>query len=336
MSGRLLNTATTLAIAAVLSVALFVTIAVNHRTPAGQPTLFVVRSGEAFSSVKDRLAAEGLVGYPRALAVYATLRRDDRRVKAGTYLLDRGVRARDILQRLVAGDVHRVAVTIPEGFMSRQIVDVLAKDVQIDTTALADLMTDPELLSQAGIDAPSLEGYLFPDTYLIPWDSSPREIVRAMMAKLDEVFDDAKKARAEEIGLSRHEALTLASIVEAEARLKEELGMISAVYHNRLDKGMRLEADPTVAYAMGGYKGRLFYRDLEIDSPYNTYKYAGLPPGPICSPGEAAITAALYPDTSCKAIYFVAQGDGAHIFSQTLSDHLAAVKKVRQQRSSGK
>jgi UPF0755 protein len=131
--------------------------------------------------------------------------------------------------------------------------------------------------------------------------------------------------------MTPHEVLTLASIVEAESRVPDERARISAVYHNRLRRKMRLEADPTVAYAMGGYKGRLLYADLEIDSPYNTYRRFGLPIGPICSPGEASIRAALYPDTTADDLYFVARGDGSHIFSKTLKEHNAAVRKVRRE-----
>jgi UPF0755 protein len=131
--------------------------------------------------------------------------------------------------------------------------------------------------------------------------------------------------------MTPHEVLTLASIIEAESRVPEERARISSVYHNRLRRKMRLEADPTVAYAMGGYKGRLLYADLEIDSPYNTYRRTGLPIGPICSPGEASIRAALYPDTTVDDLYFVARGDGTHIFSRTLKEHNAAVRRVRRE-----
>jgi UPF0755 protein len=306
------------------------TMALYQRPTAGPPVLFTVQSGEAFSTIRDRLANDGLVGRPRAWALYAMFRRYDRQIKAGTYLLTPGERPKDILSKLVAGEIHRVSITIPEGFMHRQIAGVLGSQVNVDSTQFARLLTDDLLLADFQIEGSSVEGYLFPDTYLIPWGLGPREIARTMIARLDEVFDDTLRARAEEMGLTRHELLTLASIVEAETKLADELPRVSAVYHNRLRKGMRLEADPTVAYAMGGYKGRLFYRDLEIDSPYNTYKHDGLPPGPICNPGRAAIVAALYPDTTSTAMYFVAQGDGRHVFSRTLSEHLAAVRKVRE------
>ncbi|UCG53447.1 MAG: endolytic transglycosylase MltG [Candidatus Latescibacterota bacterium] len=299
------------------------------------PVLFTVNSGEPFSVIARRLSEEGLIKHRRAVSLYAWLRRYDRQVKAGTYNIARDESPRDIIKKLVMGDIHKVSVTIPEGFMIREIAGVLAAEFSTDSTSITDLFVDPDLRTELNVPGPTLEGYLFPDTYLIPWGSSPREIVRMMVRRLEEVFDDELRKRAREIELSRHEVLTLASIVEAETRLPKELPLVSAVYHNRLRRGMRLEADPTVAYGMGGYKGRLYYKDLEIDSPYNTYRYEGLPPGPICNPGEAAIRATLYPDTTCHAIYFVAEGNGGHIFSLTLEDHLSAIQKVKRSRSAG-
>jgi UPF0755 protein len=219
--------------------------------------------------------------------------------------------------------------------MLTQIAGVLAAKLDADSTAFADLAAGPELSSELGVEVGSLEGYLFPDTYIIPWGLEPEDVAKLMIDRLEREFNQRAVERAASLGMSRHEVLTLASIVEAETRLPEELPVVSAVYHNRLRRGMRLEADPTVAYAKGGYKGRLFYKDLEIESPYNTYKHPGLPPGPICSPGKAAINAALYPDTTTTALYFVARGDGGHVFSRTLREHQAAVEKARRSRSRG-
>ena len=296
------------------------------------PVLFLVETGEAFSSVASRLRALGLVEHPRGVEVYAWLRGWDRRVKAGTYQLVRGERARDILAKLVSGDVLRVSVTIPEGFTHAQIAGALAAEADVDSTVFAGLLTKREILDDLGVKGPSLEGYLFPDTYLIPWGTTPEGIAGMMRARLEEILAAGMDKRSEQIGMTRHQVLTLASIIQAEGRLPEELALVSAVYHNRLRAGMKLEADPTVAYAMGGYKGRLYYKDLEVDSPYNTYLHVGLPPGPICAPGKAAIIAALYPDTTCNALYFVAKGDGGHIFSLTLRDHVAAVQAVKRAR----
>lgn len=299
----------------------------------GERVRVEVSRGEPLISVVERLHADGVVGNPRALRLYAKLRRVDRSVKTGTYEFTIGERAVDVLERLVDGDILRVSVTIPEGYMMWEIAGAFEL-AGVDSAAMLAAIQDSTTLARRRIDAPSLEGYLFPDTYLVPWATPPRDVVEQMLARLDAVFDDSLFARAVEMGMTPHEVLTLASIVEAEARVAGERTVIAAVYHNRLRRGMRLEADPTVAYAMGGYRGRLLYRDLETDSPFNTYRHLGLPPGPICSPGEAAIRAALYPDADTTALYFVARGDGSHIFSKTLREHQAAVRAVRAGRSS--
>ena len=296
-----------------------------------KPVLFAVRAGESFSSVARRLGETDLVAHPRVLEVYAWVGGADRRIKAGTYAMERGSTPKEILKKLVSGDVFRVSVTIPEGFMLTQIAGALTA-AGIDSAAFAGLADDPEARKKLGVEGPRLEGYLFPDTYLVPVGMTPLEVAAMMRARLDEVFDAKMAQRAEDLSMTRHQVLTLASIIQAEARLPGEMPLVSAVYHNRLKSGIKLEADPTVAYAMGGYRGRLYYKDLEIDSPYNTYRYAGLPPGPICAPGKASIEAALHPDAGCRAVYFVAKGDGGHIFSLTLDEHLAAVESVKRLR----
>ena len=295
------------------------------------PVLFAVRAGEPFSSVARRLGEVDLVAQPRVLEIYAWLRGSDRKIKAGTYGFTRVQAPKEILEKLVLGEIFRVSVTIPEGFMHTQIAGALAA-AGVDSAAFAGLANDEETRRKLDAAGPSLEGYLFPDTYLVPVGMTPLEVAAMMRARLEEVFDAKMVRRAAELSMTRHQVLTLASIIQAEARLHGEMPLVSAVYHNRLRNGIKLEADPTVAYAMGGYKGRLYYKDLEIDSPFNTYRHAGLPPGPICAPGKASIEAALYPDTACRAVYFVAKGDGGHIFSLTLVEHLAAVESVKRSR----
>jgi len=302
----------------------------THKDP---PVRFTVDQGEAFSAITKRLAREGLLRYPRALSVYAWLTRKDKRIHAGTYELSGEEKPVAIVHKLTTGDVLKIPVTVPEGFMHRQIAGVVASTVGADSAAFSALFDDGDFLLELSVDGPSLEGYLFPDTYLLPWGMPPRAVTKVMLARLHTVFGDSLQARARELGLSRHEVITFASIVEAETRVQEELPLVSAVYHNRLRRGMRLEADPTVAYAMGGYKGRLLFKDLETDSPYNTYLHRGLPPGPICSPGEGAIRAVLYPDSTCTALYFVAEGNGRHIFSRTLEEHTAAIRRVRENKN---
>jgi UPF0755 protein len=245
-----------------------------------------------------------------------------------------GERPLDILHRLVKGDVLTASVTIPEGYAIWDIAGAF-EVAGVDSMEILAALQDIGIRERRKITAPSLEGYLFPDTYLVPWGAAPGEIVDMMLSRLDEVFDAGLLQRAVDVGMSPHQVLTLASIIEAETRIPGERKLVSAVYHNRLKRRMRLEADPTVAYAMGGYKGRLLYGDLEIDSPYNTYRIYGLPPGPICSAGAASIRAALYPDSMSTALYFVARGDGSHIFSGNLREHREAVNRARDETREG-
>jgi UPF0755 protein len=320
------------AIAAVIALAWGALVYEMGRAPGerrGDVVRFEVAPGEPFVSVARRLHEDGVVEHPVALRMWARLRGVERDVRTGTYQFTIGEAAGRVLERLVAGDILRVSVTIPEGFMMWDIAGAFTT-AGVDSSALLAEIHNPERLARRRIPAPSLEGYLFPDTYVVPWAVTPQAVVSQMLARLDEVFTDSLLARAVEIDMTPHQVLTLASIVEAEARVPGERAVISAVYHNRLRRGMRLEADPTVAYAMGGFRGRLLYAHLEIDSPYNTYRNPGLPPGPICSPGKAAILAALFPDPDTKALYFVARGDGSHIFSRTLREHQAAVREVRR------
>jgi UPF0755 protein len=298
---------------------------------AGAPVRMTVPHGQAFSILVDRLAEKGLVAQPWAVKIYASMRGYDRHIRWGTYEFRPNETPVDILGRLMSGDVLTTDVTVPEGFTIWDIAGSFGP-ADIDSTDMLSALTNEGFKNRRRIEAPSLEGYLFPDTYKVRWGAEPGEVVEMMLARLDDVFDADKLQRAINIGMTPHEVLTLASIIEAETRVPEERALVSAVYHNRLARNMRLEADPTVAYAMGGYKGRLLYADLEIDSPYNTYKRRGLPPGPICSAGEASIGAALYPDSTSRALYFVARGDGSHIFSRTLRDHNRAREQVRRER----
>jgi UPF0755 protein len=295
------------------------------------PVRVTVPDGQAFSVLVDRLADQGLLASPWAIRTYASMRGYDRRIRSGTYEFTPGERPLDILGRMMSGDVVMVDVTVPEGYTIWDIAGAF-RVAAVDSVEMLAALRNDDLRRQRRIEAPSLEGYLFPDTYRVRWGAAPLSVAAMMLARLDEVFDGSMLQRAADIGMTPHEVLTLASIIEAETGVPEERVLVSAVYHNRLRRNMRLEADPTVAYAMGGYKGRLVYADLDIDSPYNTYRHGGLPPGPICSAGKASILAALYPDSTSKALYFVARGDGSHIFSNTLRDHRIAVERTRRER----
>jgi len=301
----------------------------------GRTVLVTVDKGDSFEKIIGGLSREGLITHPRLVSLYAELTRLDRGVNAGTYRVVVGERPSTIIRRLVQGDVFKVTVTIPEGFTLRKVAGVL-EEAGIDSAAFVSFAGSREAAEKFELQAPGLEGYLFPDTYIIPWGMSVDEAAGVMVSRLRSVFDDSMRARADDLHMNLHEVLTLASIIEAETRLPEERPLVSAVYHNRLRRGMKLEADPTVAYAMGGHRSRLFKKDLAFPSRYNTYLHAGLPPGPICNPGLASIKAALYPDPDSRALYFVARGDGGHIFSMTLREHLAAVSRVRKLKSASR
>lgn len=318
------------AIVAGLAFAAWVTKDIQARGPGeGERVRVDVGEGAGFAVVLRDLEARGLVRRAWTLKLFARVTGEDRRVRRGTYEFEKGTAPVDILRAMVRGDVLAFLVTVPEGFNVWQVAGAF-DSAGVDSVALFATVTDAELARELAVPGPTLEGYLFPDTYRVPFGSTPREVAEHMVARAHDAWDDDHERRARELGLSRHQVVTLASIVEAEARVAEERPTIAAVYHNRLKKGMRLEADPTVAYAMGGFRGRLFYKDLEIDSPYNTYRRAGLPPGPICNPGRASIEAALHPAEGVAALYFVARGDGRHVFSTNLRDHNAAVRDARR------
>lgn len=318
---------------AFVTLVIFVVVEV-HRAPGenlGQIVRVDVARGTPFNVVVKDLHERGLVRRDWPLRAYARLRRWERKVQSGTYAFAVGERPVDLLDKMVRGDVLKIPVTVREGLTVWEISGAFGR-AGIDSVAILDATRDPVICEKLDIPVPSLEGYLFPDTYHVPFGVSASDVVAQMLDRLDEVFDEATRARASEMGMTAHAVLTLASIVEAEAQVPGERSLIAGVYHNRLRRGMRLEADPTVAYAMGGYRGRLFFKDLEIESPYNTYRNPGLPPGPICSPGVASIRATLYPDTTITALYFVARGDGSHIFSLTLREHEAAIREIRSTR----
>ena len=291
-----------------------------------------VAHGAAFQTVVRDLVEKNLVGRAWTLEFFAKATGADRRVSRGTYEFVRGTPALDLLRALVDGDVLSVRVTIPEGFTMWQVAGAF-EAAGVDSADMMGAIEDADLRRTLQVADATLEGYLYPDTYQVPFGSDARDIVAQMLTRFHAVWTRDFDRRAAETGMTRHEAMTLASIVEAEARAPEERPMVSAVYHNRLKAGMKLDADPTVAYAMGGFRGRLLYKDLAMDSPYNTYRRPGLPPGPIGNAGEGSIRAALYPDETLRALYFVARGDGRHEFSETMQQHAAAVRRARAARA---
>lgn len=290
-----------------------------------------IPQGASFRTAADSLHAEGFVSSPWLFRVFARVTGRDREIRAGTYVLQHGLSWNELVGALRKGQGIERRVTIPEGWSLTQIVPELATDLGVPEDSVRAAVRDSALRNELGITTPTLEGYLFPDTYIFAYGTQARDAVEELVRHFEEVWQPQWNQRLGELSMSRNEIITLASIIEKEARLPEERPVISAVYHNRLRIGMPLQADPTVQYALGEHHERILYRDLEIESPYNTYRHTGLPPGPIASPGKASIEAALYP-ASVPYLYFVADSDGHHEFRTTFKEHREAKERIRRER----
>lgn len=290
----------------------------------------IVPRGASLRVAADSLARAGVVQNATLFRLYATLRQGDRSIQAGTYVFKRGVSWGEVLADLMGGKGLVRSITIPEGWSLGQIVPQLARVLGTPVDSVQAAVRDTALLHALDIPTATLEGYLFPDTYVFPEGTTPRQAVNVMVARYRKVWLPEWNQQLQKQAMSRNDVMSLAAIVEREARRPEERPVIAAVYLNRLKTGMRLQADPTVQYALGQHVSRVLYKHLEIDSPYNTYRYAGLPPGPIASPGKPAIVAALYP-ANVPYRYFVAFPDGHHEFTTSFAQHSVAVRSARRE-----
>jgi len=299
-------------------------------SPNTQRVRVTVPPGSTFGNAVDSLARARVISSPRLFRFYASARGRDRDLKAGTYVFEPGASWNDVLDALTRGKGLVHTVTIPEGFALATIAQTIGRAISVPPESILAAATDSALRQRLDVPTPTLEGYLFPDTYTFAAGTTHQEVVRLLVARFERVWKPEWTARLQTLAMSRHDVLTLASIIEKEARLAEERPIISAVYHNRLRIGMLLQADPTVQYALGKHVDRVLYKDLEVDSRYNTYKYAGLPPGPIASPGAASIEAALFP-ANVPYLYFVAHPDGHHEFRRTFSEHTEARAQIRRE-----
>ena len=293
-----------------------------------------VPAGSTFDSVLDTLVTRGVVDGGRRFRFYARLTGADRRIRSGRYALVPGTPWGEILETLTSGRVMTFAMTIPEGFTIADMVVRVAETVERPADAVRARLTDPDAHHRWDLPGPGLEGYLFPDTYYFARGVALDVVIKAMIERYRAAWTAGRIARLEEMDMSENELITLASIIQAEARRVGEMPTISAVYHNRLRLGYRLQADPTVLYALGGRRERLLFAAIDsvADHPYNTYTQRGLPPGAIGAPGEAAIHAALYP-TEESYLYFVARPDGSHIFTNSLEEHNRAREIARSEQS---
>ncbi|MCG6955875.1 MAG: endolytic transglycosylase MltG [Gemmatimonadetes bacterium] len=295
---------------------------------------FTVPPGASFSDVTDTLAERGLVRSPRLFSVYGRLRGDDQRVRAGRYSLAPGSAWGEILEALTTGHVVTEPVTIPEGFRLTQIAERLSDITEEPPDSVLAQLTEPGADTLLNVPGPGLEGYLFPDTYRFTPGVDVDVVIHAMVDRYHAFWTPERRERLDSIGMTERQVVTLASIVQAEARVVEEMPRIASVYRNRLQRGMLLQADPTVLYALGGPRARLLYAAIDsvADSPYNTYRQPGLPPGPIGAPGAAALEAALHPSNEAY-LYFVARLNGTHVFSRTLAEHNRNVAEYHRERA---
>jgi len=301
------------------------------QTPAGtEPVEQVVdvQSGQGFQSFAKMLRERGIIEHPFKFRLLARFKGYDKKIKAGEYGLSSAMTPNKILDIMVHGRVLLHRLTIPEGYNLQQVAQAVSRaglGSEIDFLKAA---TDPELVQARGIDAETFEGYLFPDTYYFPKGTLPGNIISVMVKRFWSVFRPEWKEQAKSMGLSVHQVVTLASIIEKETGTADERPVISSVFHNRLNRKMRLESDPTVIYGIKDFNGNITRKDLLTSTPYNTYTIKGLPPGPISNTGVEAIEAALYP-ADTEFLFFVARKDRTHQFSTNIRDHNRAVRKYQ-------
>jgi len=290
--------------------------------------LIIIKPGRSFKSFSKNLQKDGIIKSLYKFNLFARIKGYDKKVKAGEYILSPSMTPYKILQILAAGKVCLHKITIPEGYNIRQIASITARAGLCTETEFLCSATDSSFVHEEGIDAETFEGYLFPDTYYFSRDATPEKIISAMVKRFRSVFTPINKEQAKKLGLSIHQVVTLASIIEKETGDPEERSVISSVFHNRLKKKMRLESDPTVIYGIKEFDGNIKKRHLKASTPYNTYKLPGLPHGPIANPGEKAIEAALFP-ADTDFLYFVSKKDTTHMFSTNIRDHNKAVRKYQ-------
>ena len=299
-----------------------------HRSgpPVTQPIVLTVDEGKRFAQIADELHDRGVLRYPTLLTLWARLTGADRHVRWGEFLVTTPLSPLDLLTRLTSrpDPLHRV--TIPEGLTVHDVVATLAAAGFGAEESFSCVLDDPEFLAAEDLPPDGPEGYLFPDTYDLPWATPPDRILRKMIHRFHEVFTPDLAARAAALGLTTQQAVTLASLIEEEAAHADERRLVAAVFVNRLKRGMPLQSDPTVLYGRTDGDRTLTHADVHRPTPYNTYTIAGLPPTPIANPGRAALEAAVDP-APVDYLYFVARGDGSHQFSSTLAEHNAAVAR---------
>ncbi len=304
-------------------------------SPAGPPVQVTIPEGATLAAITDSLQAHGVITNPHWFRLLARLRRVDRSLQAGRYEFASPSPTTSVIEALHRGRRLRIRFTVPEGASLAQIALWTEDRLGLSADSVRAAAHDPVLLAAFGIPATTAEGYLWPETYTLDSTETPHELVRLMLSAFAQAWDPGWTRVLDSLGMTRHDIVTLASIIEGEARVEAERSVIAAVYRNRLRLGMPLQADPTVQYAIelktGERKPRLYEKDYQFESPYNTYQKAGLPPGPVNSPGRASLAAVLAP-ADVPWLYFVANPDGSHTFSRTYAEHLRSIRRIRGNR----
>lgn len=298
--------------------------------PGGQEVIVSIPRGCSLSQVGTILEKQGIISSRLVFKLVALIRGGQCKIKAGDYALKTGSDAGEVLDLLVSGKTLMLSVTIPEGYNLFQTADLFEKKGLLDKEEFLRKAKDSVFVHGLGVEGKTLEGYLFPDTYSFRYSDrgDMKAVVSKMVKRFKDVYERHVKATAQEYGWTESQVVTLASLIEKEARASEH-SLVSAVFHNRLRENMKLQSDPTVIYGIKPMGSKITREDLNRKHPYNTYQYAGLPPGPIANPGTASLIAAIHPEDK-PYLYFVAKNDGTHFFSTTLREHNNAVNKYQR------
>jgi len=296
-----------------------------------QQTKITIPRGANLSRIAGQLMDQNIINNPKIFILATHLMLKHRELKAGFFNLQNVKNYCSLIRTLSTSQVHSVKITIPEGYQSKQIAGILADQLNFEAAEYMQLLDNKKLLTDLGIESPSLEGYLFPETYYLSDSDSPEDVIRRMVGQFYELVSDSALPVIETSNRTLHEVLTLASIVEGECMVDDERPLVASVYVNRLKKRMRLESDPTIQYIIPDGPRRLLKADLEIKSPYNTYRNRGLPPGPINNPGIKSILASTWPATT-DYLYMVAVGDGTHSFHSDYDSFLRAKRRFQRVR----
>ena len=296
--------------------------------PSAVEKIFTIKPGQSLAVIAKNLEEESIISNRTYFTLFTKIKKAGKNLQAGEYLLSASKSPDQILKILIKGKVRLYRITLPEGLNIKEVAGLVEKANFCNITKFVDLCHNKSFILSLGIQSTTLEGWVFPDTYFFPKDTSCEDIITTMVTRFKIIFTEQWKARAKTLGFSVHDIVTLASIIEKETGDASERPLISSVFHNRLKKNMRLESDPTVIYGIKNFDGNIKRKHLKMVTPYNTYQIKGLPMGPIANPGAKSLQAALYP-AQTGYLFFVSKKDTTHQFSKTIQEHNQAVKKYQ-------